>query len=327
MAFDYRSVGFIGLGAMGKPMAGHLAEVLPKECTIWVYDILEYSLHEFCSKYAERSKKAASAKEVAENCEIILTMLPESAHVRDAYLDPRTGICASPSSLANKLIIDHSTIDTATSSLIAFHITSISPSTSFYDAPVSGGVNGAISGTLAIFLGCAPTDPQLPRLMSLLSTFAAQIIPCGAPTYGLAAKLSNNYLSGIIAIAASEAFTMGMKAGLDPRVLARVYAASTAQNAVVDRFCPVPGVWHEAPSSRGYRDGFGVELMRKDFALAGEMAQRVGAQNVLGEVGRAIYEEAERDEACSGLDSRVVLRLLGGDERWMNRPGDWEERG
>ena len=80
----------------------------------------------------------------------------------------------------------------------------------------------------------------------------SKIIPCGGPSLGLAAKLSNNYLSGIIAIACSEPMDMGMRSGLDPRVLAKVYAAGTAQNTNCDRFCPVPAVNPEAPSLNGY---------------------------------------------------------------------------
>ena len=108
-----------------------------------------------------------------------------------------------------------------------------------------------------------------------------------------------------------------MRSGLDPRVLAKVYAAGTAQNTVTDRFCPVPGVYPDAPSSNGYRNGFKVQLMRKDFSLALEMAQRVGSRNVLGEVGLKTYEEASSDDRCRDLDSRVVYRFLGGKEDWM----------
>lgn len=244
-------------------------------------------------------------------------MVPEGSHARTVYLDPHTGICTTQ--LTHKLLVDCSTIDTATSLAIKDHITITSPSTSFYDAPVSGGVVGAIAGTIAIFLGCAESDPNFPRLTSLLQLMGNQVIPCGGPSLGLAAKLSNNYLSGIIAIAASEAFDMGMRSGLDPRVLAKVYAAGTAQNAICDRFCPVPGVYADAPSTGGWKKGFKVQLMRKDFGLAVEMAERVGAKNVLGSVGLKTYEGAAEDPTCRDLDSRVVYRYLGGREDWDGR--------
>lgn len=242
-------------------------------------------------------------------------MVPEGAHVRTVYLDPTDGVCCA--NISNKLLIDCSTIDTATSLEVKHHIGEVYPSALFYDAPVSGGVIGAVRGTIAFFLGCAESDPNAARLTHLMSLMGAQIIPCGGPSLGLAAKLSNNYLSGIIAIACSEAFDMGMRAGLDPRTLARVYAAGTAQNTVCDKFCPVPNVYPDAPSSDGWKQGFKIQLMRKDFGLAVDMAQRVGACNVLGQVGLETYDSASKDPRCRDLDSRVVYRYLGGVEDWQ----------
>ena len=242
-------------------------------------------------------------------------MVPEGSHVRQVYLDSSTGICSTD--ISHKLLIDCSTIDTATNLEVKEHMSSSFTDAAFYDAPVSGGVIGALAGTLAVFLGCAETDPNFPRLTHLSQLFSKKVIPCGAPTHGLAAKLSNNYLSGLIAIAASEAFDMGMRAGLSPLTLQKVYAAGTAQNTICDRFCPVPGVVEGAPSSRGWEGGFRVELMRKDFGLAVEMAQRVGAGNVLGERGLETYEGCVGDEGCRGRDSRVVFMYLGGREDWQ----------
>lgn len=247
-------------------------------------------------------------------------MLPEGRHVKSVYLEGPDSICAS--NIDGKLLIDCSTIDTASSLAVKDHITKEFPSASFYDAPVSGGVVGAEKGTIAIFLGCDESDPNLSRITKFLELMGKQIIPCGGPSLGLAAKLSNNYLSGIIAIACSEAMDMGMRSGLDPRVLAKVYAAGTAQNTICDRFCPVPGVYPEAPSSNGYKNGFKVQLMRKDFSLAMQMAERAGSKNVLGEAGLATYEGASNDDNCRDLDSRVVFRYLGGNENWKKPNGE-----
>lgn len=242
-------------------------------------------------------------------------MVPEGSHVRTVYLDPKNGICSTD--ISNKLLIDCSTIDTATNLEVKDHIAKNFPSASFYDSPVSGGVVGAIKGTIAIFLGCAETDPNFGRLTQLMELMGKQVIPCGGPSLGLAAKLSNNYLSGIIAIACSEAFDMGMRSGLDPRTLAKVYAAGTAQNTICDKFCPVPHVYPDAPSTGGWKQGFKVQLMRKDFGLAVEMAKRVGSKNVLGDIGLETYDGAANDPRCRDLDSRVVYRYLGGQEDWQ----------
>jgi 3-hydroxyisobutyrate dehydrogenase-like beta-hydroxyacid dehydrogenase len=245
----------------------------------------------------------------------IISMVPEGLHVKSVYLDPLNGICATD--ISQKLLIDCSTIDTATSLLVKDHIAKNFPTASFYDAPVSGGVVGAVKGTIAFFLGAAKDDPNLGRMAGLLQLMGKQIIPCGGPSLGLAAKLSNNYLSGVIAIACAEAMDMGMRSGLDPRVLAEVYAAGTAQNTICDRFNPVPGVYPEAPSSKGYKEGFKIQLMRKDFGLALDMAHRVGSKNVLGKVGLETYTAASNDPRCKDLDSRVVYRYLGGSEDWQ----------
>jgi 3-hydroxyisobutyrate dehydrogenase-like beta-hydroxyacid dehydrogenase len=251
--------------------------------------------------------------------DIIITMLPEGKQVKTVYLGP-DGVCSGD--IGGKLLIDCSTIDTASFLEVKEHVQKISPSTRLYDAPVSGGVIGAMKGSIAFFLGCAEDDAhEIQRLSELLSLMGSKVIPCGGPSFGLAAKLSNNYLSGIIAIACSEAMDMGMRSGLDPRVLAKVYAAGTAQNTICDKFCPVPGVAPEAPSSNGYKNGFKVQLMRKDISLAVEMAHRVNSKNVLGSTALKTYESASMDVRCRDLDSRVVFRYLGGKEDWeTDRP-------
>jgi 3-hydroxyisobutyrate dehydrogenase len=247
--------------------------------------------------------------------DVIITMLPEGAHVKAVYLDPDTGIIAGLQSSA-KLVIDSSTIDTATNLHVREQLAASSPQTSFYDAPVSGGVLGASNGTIAFFLGCSPSDANVPRVTSLLQLMGGRVIPCGGPSLGLAAKLSNNYLSGIITIACSEAMDMGMRAGIDADVLASVFAAGTAQNTICDVFNPVPGVCPRAPSSNGYQGGFRVQLMKKDIGLALDMARRLGTRNVLGASGLGIYTAASEAADCKDLDSRVVYRYLGGREKW-----------
>lgn len=251
-------------------------------------------------------------------------MLPEGAHVKSVYLDRDTGAlaalsssspCACCSTSAAKLLIDCSTIDTATNLYVKQQLSN-SPTTSFYDAPVSGGVIGAVNGTIAFFLGCSPSDPNIPRLTTFLQTMGGKVIPCGGPSLGLAAKLSNNYLSGIITIACAEAMDMGMRAGINANTLASVFAAGTAQNAICDVFNPVPGVCPQAPSSKGYKGGFRVQLMRKDVGLAVDMARRLGTRNVLGVSGLGVYAAASEASDCKDLDSRVVYRYLGGREDW-----------
>ncbi|KAK3309220.1 NAD binding domain of 6-phosphogluconate dehydrogenase-domain-containing protein [Chaetomium strumarium] len=319
------SVGFIGLGAMGKPMAANLAKALPRGSQLHVHDAALAQVQELWTSFPDVVVRCWSAQEVAEASDVVITMLPEGAHVKSVYLDPTTGVIAALSSSPSrpKLFIDSSTIDTASSLHVKQELSAVSATASFYDAPVSGGVLGAENGTIAFFLGCSPSDRNIARLNALLQTMGAKVVPCGGPSLGLAAKLSNNYLSGIITIACAEAMDMGMRAGIDARVLAAVFAAGTAQNTICDVFNPVPGVCGRAPSSNGYRGGFRVQLMRKDIGLAVDMARTVGARNVLGASGLGVYVAASAAADCRDLDSRVVYRYLGGRENWEH---DQEEQ-
>ncbi|KAK4216952.1 NAD binding domain of 6-phosphogluconate dehydrogenase-domain-containing protein [Rhypophila decipiens] len=313
---QYFSLGFIGLGAMGKPMVTNLVLAVEPGAQVYVHDIATSVVEDLVGAHSGTIVGCASAKEVAEKADIVLTMLPEGAHVKSVYLDPQSGIAAALSGSSSKLLIDSSTIDTASSLHVKAELGKIAPEVLFYDAPVSGGVLGAEKGTVAFFVGCSSSDPKFPLLKELLRAMGSKVIPCGGPSLGLAAKLSNNYLSGIITIACSEAMDMGMRAGIDAEVLASVFAAGTAQNTICDVFNPVPGVCPNAPPSKGYQGGFRVQLMRKDIGLAVDMARRVGSRNVLGATGLGVYAAASEASDCKNLDSRVVYRYLGGKEDW-----------
>ena len=233
------------------------------------------------------------------------------------YLSPVAGVLSA--SLGSKILVDCSTIDTETSLDIATKLKERNPECSFYDAPVSGGVLGAEAGTLTFMLGCSEEDPNYSLLLKLIGMMGTSIIACGKPSLGLVAKLCNNYCSGLIAIATSEAMDIAIRSGLDPRVLKNIFSSSTAQSAQLDRFCPVPGIVSSAPSSNGYEGGFKVQLMRKDFALACKAAETVGSRLVLAKAGLETYTGAANDPRCVDLDSRVVFRYLGGDEDWKSK--------
>lgn len=244
-------------------------------------------------------------------------MVPEGSHVRRVYLDPETGVLAA--NIDGKILIDCSTIDTATSEDVRRAAGLKSTSASFYDAPVSGGSLGAEDGTLTLMVGVSEDDENIDAVKALLGTMGRAIFVCGGPSMGLTAKLCNNYCSGLIAIATAEAMDIGIKSGIDPRTLAKIFAASTAQSTICDKWNPVPGICPAAPSSKDYQGGFKVQLMKKDFALAVDAAQHVGARLSLGSAGLDTYVKASEDPKCRDRDSRVVFRYLGGDEDWAKK--------
>lgn len=244
-------------------------------------------------------------------------MVPEGSHVRSAFLDETSGILAAAP--GPRILIDCSTIDRETSLLVHEETKKRHPEASFFDAPVSGGEVGAQRGTLTIMVGSAEDDPGLPYARGILGLVGANVVACGGPGLGVTTKLTNNYCSALISLATAEAMNLGMRAGVEPRLLQRILSKSTAQSTMLDRFNPVPGVCAESPANNGYKGGFKVQLMRKDVGLAVKVAENVGAKLVLADAGLKVYSEASEDPRCRDLDSRVIYRFIGGNE-------DWEEK-
>ncbi|KAH8778584.1 NAD binding domain of 6-phosphogluconate dehydrogenase-domain-containing protein [Diaporthe sp. PMI_573] len=317
MSGEPLNVGFIGLGTMGFAMAVNLVSKLPGGSKLFVYDISLDAVNNFVAQHPDSAVAAGSAKEVTQNSATVFTMVPEGSHVRSAFLDETNGILAADQ--APRTLMDCSTIDRETSLAVLEQVRKRHPQSTFFDAPVSGGQIGAEKATLTFMVGCAEDDPKWSFVEGMLSLMGTNIIACGAPSLGVTAKLTNNYCSALISLATAEAMNMGMRAGMDPRLIQRIFSKSTAQSTMCDRFNPVPGVCPDAPSSHGYEGGFKIQLMRKDFGLACQVADNVGAKLLLAEAGLKAYTEASADPRCRDLDSRVVYRFLGGDEDWEKK--------
>ncbi|KAJ7462262.1 3-hydroxyisobutyrate dehydrogenase [Mycena galericulata] len=302
--------GWVGLGAMGWPMANQLLKNTSGKLVI--FDLGESVLHQFAREAPNgRVEIASNAREVADKSECIFTIVPEGKHVKEVYLTSETGLLAGNTS--GKVFIDCSTIDIATSIAIREAVSMKSDPgnpASFHDCPVSGGTAGALKGTITFMVGMAADDPGFPFIQSILSTMGRSINPMGGPGLGLAAKLSNNYLSGIIALATSEAMNLGMKLGIDPKVLSDCLDTGSAANWVNSTVNPVPGVCPDAVTSKNYEGGF--KLMEKDLRLAAEAAKAVGAKLVLGQTTIEAYRSAALDPRYRDRDSRVVYKWLGG---------------
>lgn len=177
---------------------------------------------------------------------------------------------------------------------------------------MSGGIVGAAAGTLTFMLG-GPVE-MVPRIEPVLLRMGKTVMHCGEQGTGLSAKLANNYLLAINNIATAEAMNLGMRWGLDPKVLAGVINVSTGRCWPSEVNNPVKGVVERAPASRGYAGGFGISLMAKDLRLAVVAAEEAGARLQLADSAKGLYEAAEQDERCRGRDFSVVYRYLGGRE-------------
>jgi len=289
-------IAFIGLGNMGGPMAlnlhkaGHLLSA---------FDLSA----EACRKFAaEGLPIASSAAASVAGAEVVISMLPASAHVEGLYLGS-DGLLEKIA--AGALVIDSSTIAAATSRKVAE--AGARRGIAVIDAPVSGGTGGAIAGTLTFMVGGAEAD--LERARPVLEKMGANIFHAGAAGAGQTAKICNNMLLGILMIGTSEAIALGVANGLDPKVLSEIMRRSSGGNWALEKYNPLPGVMENAPASKGYAGGFGTDLMLKDLGLAQENAAAVRAATPLGGLARNLYA-AHSLGGHGALDFSSVIKLV-----------------
>jgi 3-hydroxyisobutyrate/3-hydroxypropionate dehydrogenase len=265
---------------------------------------------------------------------MIITMLPGASAVYAVYRDAETGILAgaldysatSPTGKPlEKVVMECGTIDTEAISTVNEDVKTINSQKKgiinlvFVDAPVSGGPMGAEAGTLTFMVGCTPavSSTIFPLVKSYLKHMGNDegIYLCGDVGAGTKFKVINNYLSAITSLAASEALNIGVKAGLDVKLLTDVINASGGQCWVTSKSNPVPGVQENVPSSRDYEGGFRIELCAKVLDMGSKLAEQVGARTVLDTPTLEAFREAMSDERFMGKDARVVYKWLNESER------------
>ena len=207
-----------------------------------------------------------------------------------------------------RLFIDASTIDPVSSKEVANAVHNVQAG-SFVDAPMSGGIVGARAGALSFMFGASGEDSEfIERVRSILLLMGKKAWHLGGPGAGVSGKLANNYILAISNIATAEAMNLGVRWGLDPKVLTDMINTSTGRCWPSEVNNPVPGVIETAAASRGYEGGFGVSLMHKDLRLAITAAEESGTPLALGDEARKVYNEVE--EAHRGKDFSVVYKWL-----------------
>jgi 3-hydroxyisobutyrate dehydrogenase len=255
-------IAFVGTGTMGGPM---LANLIRKSFTVVAYDVVPAALDRAVKAGA---MAAGSAADAARGADLVVTMLPSSSHVETAYLGPG-GVAEGVA--AGTLCVDMSTIDPAVSRRVAedLHVKGVR----FVDAPVSGGVPKAVDGTLAIMVGGDARDVEEAR--PVLAAMGASIIHVGPVGAGEVAKICNNLIAGVAAVAVSEAFRIAEAFGVDHKILTDVISKSSGNTWVMEAAHPVPGMVPRAASSRDYEPGFMTDLMAKDLGLAVNAAREL----------------------------------------------------
>ncbi|WP_420411080.1 3-hydroxyisobutyrate dehydrogenase [Roseibium sp.] len=270
------TVGFIGLGNMGGPMAINLAKAGHR---VLGFDMSKAAMD---ALVAEGGEAVSSVSEMAAQVDVVVTMLPAGKHVREVYMG-EGGILETAK--AGTLLIDSSTIDVDSARVVS--AAAAEKSMPMVDAPVSGGVAGAAGGTLTFMVG--GEDSAFEAAKPYLDIMGKTIVHAGGAGNGQAAKICNNMILGITMIGVSEAFVLAERLGLDAQKLFDISSAASGQCWALTSYCPVPGPLPASPANRDYQPGFAAGMMLKDLKLAQEAANSSGAATPLGAESAALY--------------------------------------
>ncbi len=286
-------IGFIGLGNMGGPMVANLVKAGHR---VAGFDLVTEAVRAAADAGA---KVVADARAAVENAEVVVTMLPAGQHVIAVWRD------VLPAAAKGTLFIDCSTIDVADARTA--HALAAKHGVASLDAPVSGGVGGAVAATLTFMVG--GSNEAFARGKPILERMGKRIVHCGDAGNGQAAKICNNMILGVSMIAVSEAFVLAEKLGLSHQALFDVASASSGQCWSLTSYCPVPGPVPASPANNNYKPGFAAALMLKDLKLARDAAASVKASTALGTHAAEIYESfaghGHAGEDFSGIINQV----------------------
>ncbi len=292
------TIGFIGLGNMGAPMAANLVKAGER---VVGFDAMAAARHAAAQNGVP---VAAGARASVAGADIVITMLPGGEEVTLVWME------LLPIAKDGALFIDCSTIDVATAR--AVHALAGEHGKSALDAPVSGGVGGAKAATLTFMVG-GPAD-AFARCKPVLERMGKRVVHCGEAGNGQTAKMCNNLILGASMIAVSEAFVLGEKLGLSHRALFDVVSASSGQCWSLTSYCPVPGPVPTSPANNGYQAGFTAALMLKDLKLAKAAAASAGVSSPLGRHAAQIYEEFSQ-QGHGAFDFSAIIELIRAQSR------------
>lgn len=293
-------VAFYGLGNMGGPMAANLLKAGYQVC---VYDLFPEAMEKLVALGAST---AESAQAVANDADVVVSMLPAGKHVKSLYIE-EDGLIKVLKEGA--LVIDSSTIDAGSAQVTAAALKE--KGIEFIDAPVSGGVAGAAAGTLSFMVG--GSSIAFEKAKPLLEVMGKNIFHAGEVGAGQVAKVCNNMLLSVLMVGTSEALQLGMANGIDPKVLSEIMSKSSGSNWTLDVYNPCPDVMENVPSSNGYNGGFMTDLMAKDLGLAMDTSVASGASTPMGALARSLY--AMHQKAGNGKkDFSSIFTAFGNKE-------------
>ena len=291
------AIGFIGIGTMGRPMALNLLKAGHR---VTVYDIRA----EAAQALAEHGATVAqTAREAAAAGEVVISMLPASAHVVAAMFGEE-GIIAGLR--PGTIVAEMSTIDPGTARRVAEAVEAAG--SRLIDAPVSGGDKGAIAGTLTIMVGGDPGI--LNEVRDILGVLGTNIIYCGASGMGQTVKLCNNLILGVSMVAIAEGFALGLSAGVDPALLFDVLTKSTSRSWAMETRPPVAGLTPGSPANDDFAPGFMTDLMHKDLGLALTAGNELHVPLTLTALAHQLYGMTSA-QGLGRKDFSSVAKMLG----------------
>lgn len=238
-------IGFIGLGIMGKPMSRNLLKA--------GFELIVYDIDETAVKIIEKAgaKPASSPKEVAQNSDVIITMLPK-ASIGKSVLEDENGILAGIKE--NSVVIDMSSVSPVASKEFAQLVEA--KKCKFLDAPVSGGEIGAVNATMAIMIG--GDEAVVERVRPILEALGKSITLVGPNGSGSVAKLANQIMVNLNIAAVAEALVLATKAGADPKKVFEAVRGGFAGSAVLEEKAPMM-------YSRNFKAGGPIYINLKDI--------------------------------------------------------------
>jgi 3-hydroxyisobutyrate dehydrogenase len=283
------SVGFIGVGNMGNPMAGN---VLKAGFAMTVFDTNPRAMDNLVQAGA---RAGASLADVAERSDVVLTCLPASPDVEALYLD------------AGGLV------ERARPGTILIDLSSVLPSTPrklepaakarglhFLEAPVSGGTAGARAATLAVMVGGDPA--VLERARPVLRALGPNIFSVGPVGAGNTVKAINNMMACVNSLAMMEGLVLGVKAGLDPMIVYDVVKASSGASKALER---IP----TALVPRRFEPGFKVQLMNKDLDTFNTIARELHVPVSFANVAQR-YQQAGLAAGLADMDTSAIVQII-----------------
>ncbi|HAM61102.1 MAG TPA: 3-hydroxyisobutyrate dehydrogenase [Psychrobacter sp.] len=292
---------------MGAPMAQNL---LSAGYALSVYDL---SLAATERLQQAGARVADSPQQAAANAQVVISMLPAGEHVLSVYLgssenneeqaggEQKQGLLSHLAK--DTLVIDSSTIAAADARQVAAAASALG--IDFLDAPVSGGTGGAIAGSLTFIVG--GEAKAFARAEPILTAMGKNIFHAGEHGAGQVAKICNNMLLGVLMTGTAEAINLGVKNGLDAKVLSDIMLQSSGRNWTLEVYNPYPQVMDNVPSSHHYQGGFMSKLMQKDLNLALQTARQTEVDTPMAQRAAQLYSAHTGEHGDKDFSSIMAI--------------------